>query len=256
MKILILMSYYNRPVLVRAALGSILEADEHHQDWHLLFGDDNSAIPGRPICEEILKDKLDQVTFVNSNMTLEDKLKHGLMLGFFCNETIRQSDADVGIMFCDDDQLYPTYLKNLSEFFTNNPDVLYCYSKIHLYNPLLQKIDGVHNLTGRYNQWSEPINPVNNVDASQVAWRLDCCKKLGAWFADSTLKEDGKPWTRDTDKSFFQNLYEKCGPCYPTGFVGQFKGVHDYQLLWHKNVGEDGLKSYDDMIKESAGVRF
>jgi len=35
MKFLILMSYYNRPIIVENALNSILRANEHHQDWHL-----------------------------------------------------------------------------------------------------------------------------------------------------------------------------------------------------------------------------
>jgi hypothetical protein len=256
MKIHILMSFFNRPLLVRNALKSILHADEYHADWRLTFGDDGSKTPGKPIVEEILKDHLHKVTFVHTGMTFQDKIEKGLTLGAHCNEAIKNSDADVGIMFCDDDELHPLYLKNLSEYFIKNPNVLYCHSLLCLFNPLVQESSSLNNLQNKYNDWTGPISPANKVDASQVAWRLDCCKKHGAWFADSTKCVSGKPWTKDTDKSFFENLYEKCGPCHPTGFVSQYKGVHDYQLLWHKNVGVEGLRAYDRMTRELGGVKF
>lgn len=257
LKILILCSYYNRPKLVRNALTSILAANEHHGNWHLAFGDDGSRIPGRPIVEEILKDHLRQVTFVQTDATFEEKVRTGLILGKLANQVIRESDADIGIILCDDDELVPNYLKGLSDFFTRNPQVLYCYSKIYMYNPIIQTSSlAKKNLTGKFNQWAGPIDPVNKVDASQVAWRLDCCKKHGAWFKESTKEVPGKPWTKDTDKSFFENLYSKCGLCHPSGLVGQFKGVHDYQLLWHKDVPAASLWAYDQMCQNLGGVEF
>jgi len=256
MKILILCSYYQRPKLVRNALSSILAANEHHQDWELAFGDDGSIIPGKPIVEEVLKDHLHKIRIVESGMNLEDKLKHGLVLGRMANEAISLSSADVAIILCDDDELHPEYLKNISEFFTLNPSVLYAYSKIHIYNPLFQTSSGVNNLNHKYNQWNVPINPVNKVDASQVSWRLDCCKLNQAWFCDSTNFVTGKPWAKDTDKGFFENLYDKCGECYPTGIVAQYKGIHDYQLLWHKNAGLDQLRRYEDKCCKLGGIEF
>jgi len=256
MKTQILMSYYQRPILVRNALNSILKANEYHQDWELAFGDDASEIPGRPIVEEILKDHLDKVVFVRNEMAFEDKIKQGLILGKMANKAMRESDADVALILCDDDELHPRYLKRLSRFFDNNPEVLHCYSKIHLYNPFFQKVDAVNNLSHKYNRWKKPINPVGKVDATQVAWRLDCCKKHGAWFKDSTRGGLGKPWVNDTDKSLFQNLFAKCGKCHPTGFVGQYKGVHDYQLLWHKDVPPAQLWAYDKICKELGGTKF
>lgn len=251
-----MLPYYNRPKLVRNALLSILAADKYHSDWELVFGDDGSVTPGVPIAKEILKDHLDKISFVESNLSIEDKLEQGLILGKMANDQINKSLADVAIALCDDDELHPEYLKGLSDFFENNASVLYAYSKIHLFNPLVQKAIDVKNLNHKYNQWNEPINPVGKVDISQVAWRLDCCKQMGAWFADTTKAVDGKPWTKDTDKSFFENLYDKCGDCYPTGIVSQYKGIHDYQLLWHKNVGIDQLRRYEEMYRKLGGVEF
>lgn len=235
---------------------SILKAHELHPYWELAFGDDGSQIPGRPIVEDVLKDHLDRITFVHSMMTFDDKIQQGLILGRMANEAMQKSDADLAIILCDDDQLLPTYLRDLSNFFNSHPEILYCYSKVYLYNPLLQNSVDSKNLSGRFNQWDVPIDPINRVDASQVAWRLECCKKYGAWFRESTKEVLGKPWTKDTDKSFFQNLAAKCGLCHPTGFVGQYKGIHDYQLLWHKNVPAASLWAYDQMCQKLAGVSF
>jgi hypothetical protein len=255
-RILILCSYYQRPKLVRNALNSILAANEHHQDWELAFGDDGSKIPGRPIVEEVLKDHLQKIKFVESGMSMEDKIHNGLMLGKMANEAITESSADVAIILCDDDELCPEYLRNLSNFFESKPNVLYAYSNIHIYNPLFQKSCDVVNLNNKYNQWSGPINPVGKVDATQVAWRLSCCKDYGAWFQESTKCVSGKPWVKDTDKGFFENLYEKCGDCHQTGIIAQYKGIHDYQLLWHKNAGIDQLKRYEKMCCELGGIEF
>lgn len=232
------------------------ESNEFHDNWHLVFGDDGSPIPGRPIVEEVLKNHLDKVTFVNSGMSLEDKVRNGISIGSFANRLIEESDSDIAVILCDDDELVPTYLRDLCQYFRDNPSVLYCYSKVHLYNPLLQRSHGLSNITGKYNQWNGPIDPVGKLDASQVAWRLECCKKHGAWFGGSTNGITGKPWASDTDRSLFQQLRDKCGLCHPTGLVAQYKGVHDYQLVWHKNVSPEQLIRYDKMCSEQAGVKL
>ena len=255
-RILILVPYYNRPILLRNAMQSVLRANQFYDKWELAFGDDGSSIPGRPIVEDVLKGHLERVEFYKSDMSFEDKLEHGIMLGRMANEAITQSSADVAITLCDDDELFPTYLRDLNLFFENNPSVLYCYSKIHLFNPLKQKSDVVNNVSGKYNQWEGPIDPVNKVDGCQVAWRLSCCKQHGAWFTDSTKFVSGKPWVKDTDKSFFEVLYNKFGPCYPTGIFAQYKGIHDYQLLWHKNATSESLRDYDTKVKSLAGVKL
>lgn len=256
MKILILQSYYNRPILLRNAISSILAANEHHQNWEIVHGDDGSAIPGRPIVESILKDHLDKITFVRSDLTIDDKLQQGLLIGRMANDAIKNSNADIALVLCDDDELCPEYLKNLSDFYEQNEDVLYAYSKIHLYNPLVQSSVGTNNLNHKYNQHTTPIEPAGKVDISQVSWRLDCCNKFGAWFQDTTKSVLDKPWIKDTDKGFFENLYEKCGDCFPTGIVGQYKGIHDYQLLWHKNARVDQLRQYDTMYNQLGGIEF
>lgn len=235
-------------------MNSILAANEFHENWELGFGDDGSIIPGRPIVEDILKDHLDKVKFVRTENSIEEKLKNGIShaISKMANEQIKKSDSDVAIILCDDDELHPEYLKKLSNFYDSNPDVKYAYSKVHIYNPLFELSKNVNNLSHKYNDHIGCINPVGKVDSSQVSWRLSCCSTDGAWFNEDL----GSSWLNDTDKGFFDQLYLKCGDCHPTNIIGQYKGIHDYQLVWNKSSNKDMIKIYDKKCRELAGVLF
>lgn len=252
-KILILSSYFNRPILVRNALASIRKADQFHQDWELMLLDDNSPHPVRDIVKEEMKDYLPRISVANSGMSFDDKINKGLILGEYINFAIRQSNADIAITLTDDDELFPTYLRDISGFFEQYPDVMYCYSKISLFNPNKERS---LCLTGKYNVHEGPINPVNKVDGSQVAWRTACSKEHNVWLPQSTLFVQDMPWAKDTDKGWFERLYEKFGPAMPTGFVSQYKSIHDWQLLWHKKTDADGLKEYYNHIVRQGGIDF
>lgn len=254
--ILILLTYYNRPKLVRNALNSILKVNVHHQNWKLVFGDDASPIPGEPIAREILADHVHQIEFIRKETTLQEKINNGISLGAYANEILRNTDAEIIVPLNDDDELHPEYFSKLNYFLTMHPEVLYCYSNIHLYNPLNQKAEDVDNISGSYNELTGPINLYGKCDASQVAWRISCNREHGAWFAESTLTESDMPWAKNTDAEFFNNLYEKCGPAHYSGFVSQYKGIHNYQLLWHKKAKGDELKRYIEEIDGLAGDKF
>lgn len=236
------MPYYNRPKMLRNCLQSVLKANEHHTNWHLAFGDDGSSVPGKPIVEEILKDHLDKIYFFESGVTLEEKLINGLKMGSYANMAIRDHEhkSQIGIILCDDDLLHPLYLKNLNDFFEQKKDIPYCYSKIELFNPN----KGSQSIQlGRWNNCEGPINPVNNLDSSQVAWRLKCNFEYDAWFEEGT-KHGDQPMILSTDALYFKNLYDKCGICYPTGFVSQYKAIHDAQMLWHNKGGRSKMLAY------------
>tara|TARA_Y100000034_G_scaffold43496_3_gene53084 strand:- start:12786 stop:13568 length:783 start_codon:yes stop_codon:yes gene_type:complete len=255
--VLILLTYYNRPKLVRNALNSILKSNVYHQNWKLIFGDDASPIPGEPIAREILDDHIDQIEFIRKETSLEEKLMGGISLGKYANEILRNTDAEIIVPLNDDDELHPEYLGKLNYYFTACPEVLYCYSNIHLYNPLYQKSEDVDNIVGPYNEHTGPINLYGRCDASQVAWRISCNKEKDAWLAENTADANRQmPWATNTDAEFFNRLYEKCGPACYSGFVSQYKGIHDYQLLWHKKAKADELREYIKEVDGLAGDKF
>jgi hypothetical protein len=224
MKILILLLYYERPVLVRNALKSILRADAYHPCWELVVIDDGSEAPALPIAGEILAGHYAQISVVETRMTGADKSRHGCMIGLAMNQTIERSDAEAGIMLCDDDALYPTYLRDLSRYFAENPKVLSCYSKVIVYNPLNQVPEESTNMDSPLNRHTTPLNGAHQVDASQGAWRLRCNKEYGVWFS--------YPLNRNHDAAYYDPLYRQCGPMMPTGVIGQYKGIHERELVF------------------------
>jgi glycosyltransferase involved in cell wall biosynthesis len=232
-KVLILLTYYERPNLVRGFLRSLLASDEQHSNWELAFIDDGSAKPGRPIAERILKDHLHKVRFYNTDMSADmKKLSGGCFFGRCMNDAIKKSDAGIVIMAGDDDEIHPDYLKNLSEFFEKHPDILSCYSNVHVYNPLLEKASNTHNLYSEDPNWKghawfgRPIDCAYKVDGIQVAWRTKCNKVLGAWMPF--------PIWINHDAAFFEDLNSRAGRSVYTGFVAMYKGRHDGQLI--KNI--------------------
>ena len=216
-RILILLLFYNRPTLVRNTLRSILRSNEHYANWELAFIDDSSPVPGKPIVEEVLADHLDKVRFYNSNMTVEEKVSTGGMLGALMNQAIRDSSADIGIILCDDDELVDNYLHNLNRFFNKRPRAKSCYCHVHEFVPGVEDTRFVDRTANRFNAYTGPINPISKVDASQVAWRLSINKDLGVWFREGR--------TRNLDGPFFTDLRHAAGRVRFAGVVGQYKGV-------------------------------
>jgi glycosyltransferase involved in cell wall biosynthesis len=244
-KILILLTYYERPGLVTDFLRSLLAASEHYDNWELAFIDDGSQQPGRPLVERILKDHIQKVRFFNSEMTPDMKhISGGSFIGLYMNQAIEQSDAQIAIMAGDDDQIYPDYLKNLNLFFKRSPSVLSCYSNVNVYDPLKEKAANANNLYSNDPTWKghawfgKPINCAFKVDGIQVAWRTKCNKVHGAWFR--------YPIYINHDAEFFEELNARCKKSVYTGFVAMYKGRHAGQLI--KRV-EDGGGSFGEKKK-------
>ena len=255
LKILILQTYFERPTLVKGFLRSLMAADRLYQNWELAFIDDGSQEPGRPIVERILRDRIDQVKFYNSNMTTEMKrICGGSFMGKFMNQAIQESSADLSIMVGDDDEIYPDYLKNLDVYFQAHPDVLSAYSGVHVYNPLVEKSCNTHNLYSDNPSWKghawfgRPIAPAFKVDGVQVAWRTLCNKVHGAWFPS--------PIILNHDAEFFEELYDRCGPSEYTGFIAMYKGRHDGQLIHRIKSGGGAFGENRKVIEKPRDILF
>lgn len=228
-KILILLLYYDRPVMVRNALRSVLKADQFYHNWHLAFVDDSSPRSG----EEIVEMLSDRYSYHNTNTSVEDKKRHGSLVGRTLNVIIDESDADLVIMLCDDDELHPQYLAGLDNFFTQNQEQA-CYSHVHVYNPLFEDSEHVENLEDQLNCFTERIDPYCKLDASQVAWR----RTLNVQFA----------WPRT--KCLDADLYKQIGNLIPegipfSGLISQYKGIHPTQLYYHNEIELWGGRSID-----------
>ncbi|WP_020471389.1 GNAT family N-acetyltransferase [Zavarzinella formosa] len=218
--VLILLLYHERPLMVRNALLSVLRASRRFPCWELAFIDDRSSHAGEPVARDILKDHLGQVRFINIPQDGEPVSS----VGKYMNKAIVDSSADIAFILCDDDELHPDYLFNISNYFETHPEESSCYSLVHLYNPAWESSEHVDNITGPLNSHRSKINASCQVDASQVAWRTSVNKRLDAWF--------DYPRTSCLDAGFFQLLAEKTGGTSFSGFVAQYKGIHSGQLTY------------------------
>lgn len=246
MRIAILGLYYERPDMLRRCMSRLCLANQFHRDWQLLFHDDASPTPGAQIVAEELGSLMSNVRLYRSEGTPEEKIASGGLLGAVMNRMVQDSDADVGIMLCDDDLLVPTHLRDLSSYFESHPDVPYAYSHIELYDPTG---GGQTMPTNPWNQWTEPIHCRGRCDASQVSWRLGCCKEGGCWFP--------YPCMRNHDAGFYDALHRKYGPAPFTGLTAQHKGIHAGQLaLLDDAAALAGQKAESDPEEVSALVRI
>jgi hypothetical protein len=229
------MAYFNRERMVQLALESIKIMPG---DWELAFVDDNSAVSGEEIVRLVMPEeyKLGKIKCYNTSDTVADKqLQGGSRLGEFWNHAMYNSDADIGIMLCDDDALFYNYIPALSNYYLINPDVVYSYSHLAMYDPSMYydnlasvPIDleffntPVPAMETPMNIGPSPINPYHRVDSSQVSWLLNPIKEAGIRFPS--------PQTADLDASLYAQLFDHFGPCLYNGLISQFKGWHVDQM--------------------------
>lgn len=239
-EILILLTYYERPELVKGTLSSLVRSDKFYSRWKLAFIDDGSELPGRPIAEKILGPLTSKAEFYNSRMSPDMKKEcGGCFIGYHMNEAIRKSSSNLVIMLGDDDEVCPDYLFNLDKFFTANPWCKSCYCDAYVFDPMREVASETNRLYSNDPTWvghewfGRPINAAMKVDGIQVAWRSSCSKVDGAWLP--------YPISINHDAAFFQELYERSGPSHYCGCVGVYKGRHEGQLV-NRGHMTDGLK--------------
>lgn len=235
-KFLILLLYYNRPEFLKLALKSIKEHE--YDNWELAVLDDGSEIPAEPITRDILHDKLDRITFYNTNDTIKERVKrngaNGSIVGKIAQEAIIDSTADYIFILCDDDMLYPNYMKNLDEYFTKHPEEKYVYSHIQIYDPLLHNIDEELKFIPHHLNKTEPVNPHFKLDASQVAWNRNAYVENNIQFP--------YPMTANMDAVIFNQMHNFFGKCKFSGFIGQYKAMY--------------MGGYDDQLSHRMGKRI
>lgn len=222
LKILILLLYYERPILLRNALNSIMRANKLYDNWHLAFIDDSSPTPGSVIVDQYMRRYLPKISFYHTNTTIEEKIEHGSIIGQCMNQAIMDSDADIAFMLCDDDELVPKYLLDLNTFFNVHKSVQSCYSHVYVYNPAFEISDYVNRVECKYNKFTACINPSGKVDASQVAWKTSVNKKSDIWFQ--------YPRTRNLDSDFYKKLVSVCGRIPFSHFFSQYKSWSRHRL--------------------------
>lgn len=217
LKFLIVLPYYRRPTIVRNALDSL--KNQTYINWQLHFIDDSG--------DDSFKLELEKYNFKSyiyepTYHSIEYKNSMGgSMHGLFINNAIKNSDADIVIILCDDDALTNNYLNDLNNYYNNHPLVNWSYSHVIPYNP---KIDNPFNMTNKdfyLNKHMTPIHPFCQLDASQITYRRS---------AFLQTKGYEYPRTKALDAHFSNLMVESFGLCVFNFLTGQYKGWFDDQL--------------------------
>lgn len=225
MKVLVLLLYYERPNMVRNALESLLK--QKYKNWELAAIDDGSDKPLRPVLKDVFRDQTYKL-YETKDSTEAKLSRGGSLIGQYLNQAMSESNAELALLLCDDDALEESYLDNLVSWFSEHPKSNYCFSDVILFDPYTEKPERpfshnyafykdsqVYKTKHFLNHELATINPVNRLDASQVAWRLSQTKSDGIMFPF--------PQTTNLDSSFYEQLVSKYGECPRTGIFGQYK---------------------------------
>ena len=222
-KFLILMCYYNRPNLVRFALNTVKQ--QNYKNWEICFVDDGSDESAEESIKEILGDEIDKVYYFNTNHTAEEKkLNGGSIFGMYWTLRCQLSNADYGIILCDDDALMNNYLSDLNSYFMNT-NKKWCYSHFASYNPYEQTEftqEKIKCNSQMVKNFDLDLNPDSVLDASQVVFSLEAFKKNNVEFA--------YPKTANLDSVLYRKLFPLYGLCSYSGLYGQFKSVSQNRL--------------------------
>lgn len=234
--------------------------DQDYSNWYLTVIDDGSKAPGASIVEEVLGEKLGQFKasgyspekdatyreYENAKLyrledTPEDKARQGgTRHPGFMNAAILESpgmrDEDVVIILCCDDALYPDSLKNLNEFYRDNPEVMYSYCHVAVYDPLVEKPDPSHKDREFWlNHGKDIPRACCVIDSTQGSYRRAVFTKHG-------LRYPPVAW-RALDAEIYSRL-DQLGPWKFNGIVGQYKGSHPSQLSYR--VSEEDIYNPKD----------
>lgn len=229
MKFLVLLPYFDRPNLVQFAIKSVMS--QSHTDWHIGICDDGSDVRVEDVLSSMnIYD--DRISIKRIDYRHGEREIQGSSFGRALNEHMLDSDADVAMILCDDDGLYPEYLYNLNQFYKNNQSCMHSYGHVSIYDP--GQFIGLDALPDdNFNTTLNRVDGLNgsyNVDASQVSWRIN----------NDTNSIFPYPQTANLDAVIFQKLFNMYGPCVFNNTVAQYKGWFEDQLGNRIMRGETG----------------
>lgn len=223
-KFLVILFYYNRPNLVKNALNSLKNSE--YTNWELAFIDDGSDIPGESIVKYTFSD-LSNITFYNSNDSIQDKIKRngyqGSNMGMYGQQALVDSKSDYAIFLCDDDMILPSYLGNLNTFYNINIDKNYSYCHIKVYDPKITIPSEPFDKSLYHQNITEPTCPFYKLDMSQVSFNVKETLNQGIKFP--------YPYTVNIDAEIFLQMYSRWGDITFNGIDGEYKAIYEDNLM-------------------------
>lgn len=150
------------------------------------------------------------------------------VLGYILNRAMLAHDCDFAFILRDCDELHPRYLVNVSNHFMSNQySINCCYSHVIPMTANRTVIAHGDIKRHRFNYGSQSMNAngMNRIHITQLAWRLDLCRKKNCLFEANSksgiLANDINGIT-----SFTNKLYETGGAASYTGGISHYFNEH------------------------------
>lgn len=177
-KISIVLPCYNGEAYLEQAIKSIIA--QTYNNWELIIVNDCST--------DSTQDIIDKYVKVDNRIKCV-KNKINLKLPGSLNEGFKVSDGEYLTWTSDDNILKSNFLKDLSDYLSNNKNVFLVYSNY-------EYIDENSNYLKDYIT-ERPMNMlVNNVVGASFMYRRDVLDKIGEYDTDLFLIEDYEYWLR------------------------------------------------------------
>lgn len=225
MKALVLLAYYERPVMVKGALESLRRQPEG--SWRAVMVDDGSKAHGQAVVEAEFSDLLPNFSFVRIEDSISRKVwQGGSRHPHYINEAILAAKEDLVVILCDDDALVPGILDPLLRWHAAWPAQKWSYGHVSVYDPGRESVPWMENheprrLDFHLNRRTDPILPAYIVDSSQVVFTRSA-------FTEETMFPPVN--TKNCDAAIFEAMGKKWGRCPFNGLVLQMKGIHKKQM--------------------------
>lgn len=254
LKILYTVITYKRPEMLRNAIRSLYNEELVLFGWRyrtehqieIVIVDDCEA----EAIEEYgaqRSGEYDGIRIIQPGDTLAQKKNHtASRLGRSLNQAVQDSNADLVMMLCDDDLVYPRASKKIIEFFEQHPDENWGWGSVCLYNALNCDYPNIHSLNNvqlidgevvsaegnnippglRDVPFMQRTVAANRLDISQVVWRRESQIKHNIRWA-----EKSHPVRHPIDHMVFHQMDNKfSNQCPNMNCMVQYKGVHAEQI--------------------------
>jgi len=165
----VILTSYNRPSLLRAAINSVLVQTE--MNWQLVVADDNSGPGVHAVLHELL-DGDSRCSWWSSDVSEEDRPKL-TRFAVNINKSFPMTEGGIILYLCDDNEFYPRCFEVVCDYFDEHPEVyaVYFRHRTCMVDWKTGRITEMHN--ARHVRGTVDLNASGLLDHNQVAHRRE-----------------------------------------------------------------------------------